>query len=138
LIRSKRRDTPPGKPSIVSTGLTIILAADVTGRASRLGRRVGEFLGLAHLVELGQGVDLGDAHLEHVDPVNVERAEFRPHGEPGQESDHGDALIHGEVRALEQLRSDQVLRLEHGLRLETGLGPRGRRGASHHEDNDRR
>ena len=36
LIRSKRRDTPPGKPSIVSTGLTIILAADVTGRATAL------------------------------------------------------------------------------------------------------
>ena len=36
LMRSKRRDTPPGKPSIVSTGLTIILAADVTGRATAL------------------------------------------------------------------------------------------------------
>ena len=75
--------------------------------------------------------------MEHVDPMNVERAEFRPHGEPGQESDHGDALVHGEVGALEQLGSDQILRLEHGLCLVTGLGPGGR-GASHREDNDHR
>ena len=36
LIRSKRRDTPPGTPSIVSTGLTIMWAADAIGRAAAL------------------------------------------------------------------------------------------------------
>ena len=36
LMRSNRRVTPPGRPWIVSTGLTIMLTAEVTGRATAL------------------------------------------------------------------------------------------------------
>ena len=138
LIRSKRRVHASGQALDRLHGIDDHIGRGRDRARNRPRRRVGEFLGLAHLVELGQRVDLRDAHMEHVDAVDVEGAEVRPQGEPGQESNHGDALIHGEVGALEQLRGDQVLRLQHGRCLVAGLGPRGRRSASVPEDNEHR
>ena len=114
----------------------------VDGRRDRArdrpARCLGKFLRLAHVVELGQGVDLLHPNLEHVDAMGLEGAVVRANREVREEPLHRDAVVHGEVGALEQLGSDQVLRLEHGLRLEARLAPRSHHRSAHDKDGDHR